>query len=63
MRDLARLLLQLRKTDSNLVSQLYDLIKPARFEDVVNAVKNIAEFHFDQGVQNVGTPSLSRDVM
>ena len=59
MRDLARLLLQRRKTDSNLVSQLYDLIKPARFDDVVNAVKNIAKFHFYQGVQNVGTPSLS----
>ena len=31
----------------------------ARFDDVVNAVKNIAKFHFDQGVQNVATPSLS----
>ena len=59
MRDLARLLLQLCKKDSNLVSQLYHLIKPARFDDVVNAVKNIAKFHFDQGFQNVATPSLS----
>ena len=58
-RDLARLLLQLRKTDSNPVSQLPDLIKPGRFDDVVNAVKNIEKFHFNRGVQNVATPSLS----
>ena len=59
MRELARLLLQLRETDSNPASQLSDFIKPGRFDDVVNAVKNIAKFHFDQGVQNVATPSLS----
>ena len=58
-RDLAWLLLQLRKTDSNPAPQLPDLIMPGRFDDVVNAIKNIAKFHFDQGVQNVATPSLS----
>ena len=58
MRDLARVLLQLRKTDSNSVSQLPDLITPGRFDNVVNAVKT-AKFHFDQGVQNVTTQSLS----
>ena len=52
-------MLQLRKTDSNPVSQLPDLIKPGRFDDVVNAVKNIEKFHFNRGVQNVATPSLS----
>ena len=50
MRDRARVLLQLRKTDSNPVSQLPDLISPGRFDNVVNAIKT-AKFHFDQGVQ------------
>ena len=39
--------------------KLSDLIKPGRFDDVVNAVKKVLQnFHFDQGVQNVATPSL-----
>lgn len=33
---------------------------PRRFDDVVNAVKKVLRnSHFDQGVQNVATPSLS----
>ena len=59
MRELGRLLLELRKTDSNPASPLSDFINPERFDHVVSAVKNIAKFHFDQGVQNVATPSLS----
>ena len=39
--------------------KLSDFIKPGRFDDVVNAGKKVLQnFHFDQGVQNVATPSL-----
>ena len=59
MRELARLLLQLRETHASSGSQLSDFIKPGRFDDVVSAVKSISNFHFHKGVQNVATPSLS----
>jgi len=59
MRELSRLLLQLRETDASPNSSLSDFIKPGRFDDVVSAVKSISKFQFDKGVQDVATPSLS----
>lgn len=59
MRELARLLLQLREEDFNPNAQLSDFIKPAKFDIVVSAVKVISKFYFEAGVQNVATPSLS----
>ena len=58
MRELARLLLQLRETDASPNSHLSDFIKPGKFDDVVTAVKSISKFHFEEGVQSVVTPSL-----
>ena len=59
MRELSRLLLQLRETDASPNSSLSDFIKPGRFDDVVSAVKSISKFQFEKGVQGVATPSLS----
>ena len=59
MRELSRLLVQLRAKDASPASQLSDFIKPGRFDDIVSAVKSISKFHFEKGVQNVATPSLS----
>ena len=59
MRELSRLLLQLRETDASPNSSLSDFIKPGRFDDVVSAVKKISKFQFEKGVQDVATPSLS----
>ena len=59
MRELSRLLLQLRETDASANSSLSDFIKPGRFDDVVSAVKSISKFQFEKGVQDVATPSLS----
>ena len=59
IRELSRLLLQLRETDASPNSSLSDFIKPGRFDDVVSAVKSISKFQFEKGVQDVATPSLS----
>ena len=59
MRELARLVMQLRETELRPDAQLSDFIKPEKFDVVVSAVRNISNFHFKEGVQNVATPSLS----
>lgn len=59
MRELARLLMQLRETEFRPDAQLSEFIKPDKFDVVVSAVKNISKFHFKEGIQNVATPSLS----
>lgn len=59
MRELARLVMQLRETEFRPDAGLSDFIKPDKFDVVISAVKNISKFHFQEGVQNVATPSLS----
>ncbi|XP_068694511.1 uncharacterized protein [Montipora foliosa] len=59
MRELARLLLQLRKTSVNADANLSDFIKPQEFDVVVSAVKALSKFQFDDGVHQVATPSLA----
>ena len=59
MRELARLVMQLRETEFRPDAQLSEFIKPDKFDVIVSAVKNILKFHFQGGVQNVATPSLS----
>ncbi|XP_068712639.1 uncharacterized protein [Montipora foliosa] len=59
MRELARLLLQLRKTSFNADANLSDFIKPQEFDVVVSAVKALSKFQFDDGVHQVATPSLA----
>ena len=59
MRELARLVMQLRETEFRPDARLSDFIKPDKFDVVVSAVKNVSKFHFQEGVQNVATPSLS----
>ena len=59
MRELARLVMQLHETEFQPDAQLSEFIKPDKFDVVVSAVKNISKFHFQGGVQNVATPSLS----
>ena len=62
MRELARLLTELRAADFSPNAQLKDFIKPAKFDVVINAVKSLSKFHFQEGVQRVATPSLSLKV-
>ena len=62
MRELARLLTELRAADFSPSAQLKDFIKPAKFDIVVNAVKSLSNFQFQEGVQRVATPSLSLKV-
>lgn len=59
MRELARLVMQLRETEFRPDAGLCDFIKPDKFDVVISAVKNISKFYFQEGVQNVATPSLS----
>ncbi|XP_068746319.1 uncharacterized protein [Montipora capricornis] len=59
MRELARLLLQLRTTSASLDAQLSDFIKPGEFDVVVSGVKALSKFHSEDGVQHVAIPSLS----
>ena len=62
MRELARLLTELCAADFSPNAQLKDFIKPAKFDVVINAVKSLSKFHFQEGVQRVATPSLSLKV-
>ena len=62
MRELARLLTELRAADFSPNAQLSDFIKPGKFDVVVNAVKSLSKFQFQEGVQRVATPSLSLKV-
>lgn len=62
MRELARLLTELRAADFSPNAQLSDFIKPEKFDVVVSAVKNLSKFQFQEGVQRVATPSLSLKV-
>ncbi|KAJ8048984.1 Breast cancer type 1 susceptibility protein-like [Holothuria leucospilota] len=58
MRQLARLVLQLRQDTGNEDSQLRDYINPERFDVVVGAVKEVSKF--DQaGTTKVGVPSMA----
>ena len=57
MRELARLLTELRAADFSPNAQLSDFIKPENFDVVVSAVKNLSKFQFQEGVQRVATPS------
>ncbi|XP_067032827.1 uncharacterized protein [Acropora muricata] len=59
MRELARLLLQLRTTSASLDAQLSDFIKPGEFDVVVSGVKALSKFNSEDGVQHVAIPSLS----
>lgn len=59
MRELSRLLIQLRKTDTNQNAELSDYIRPEKFDVVVEAVKVLCKFEINDGQQNVKTPSLS----
>ena len=62
MRELARLLTELRAADFSPNGQLSDFIKPAKFDVVINAVKSLSKFQFQDGAQGVATPSLSLKV-
>lgn len=62
MRELARLLTELRAADFSPNGQLSDFIKPVKFDVVVNAVKSLSKFQFQDGAQRVATPSLSLKV-
>lgn len=62
MRELARLLTELRAADFSPNAQLSDFIKPEKFDVVVSAVKNLSKFQVQEGVQRVATPSLSLKV-
>ena len=59
MREIARLLKQLRETDRNLDAELSDFIKPEKFDTVVQAVKTLCSFHDNDGCQEVKIPSLA----
>lgn len=59
MRELSRFLIELRSSDLHPNDQLSDFIKPAKFDVVVTAVKNLSKFQFQDGAQRVATPSLS----
>ena len=56
MRQLARLLIQLR-TD-NTVTQLKDALKPECFDHIIASVKSLCSFD-NSSTQSVGTPSLA----
>lgn len=56
MRELARLLTELRAADFSPNAQLSDFIKPEKFDVVVSAVKNLSKFQFQEGVQRVLPP-------
>lgn len=62
MRELARLLTELRAADFSPNAQLCDFIKPGKFDVVVSGVKRLSKFQFQEGVQRVATPSLSLKV-
>ena len=57
MRELSRLVLQLRKENPD--AELSDFITPKKFDTVVEAVKELCAFETEEGQQSVGTPSLA----
>ena len=59
MRELSRLLQQLRTTGPNPNVPLSNFIRPSMFDRVVSAVKTLCTFEVTDGQQNVGTPSLA----
>ena len=59
MRELSRLVIQLRKIDVDLHPQLSSYIKPSRYDTVVNAVRELCAFEVKDGQQSVTTPSLA----
>ena len=59
MRELSRLLQQLRTTGPNSNAPLSNFIRPSMFDRVVSAVKTLCAFEVTDGQQNVGTPSLA----
>ena len=60
LRELARLLIELRKLPGCKSSGLSDFLKPSRFSDVVNATKAIAEYSPSTG--KYGIPSLAMKI-
>ena len=50
MRELARLVMQLRETGFRPDAQLSEFIKPDKCDVIVSAVKNISKFRFQGGV-------------
>ena len=59
MRELACLLIQLRRMEKNPHAQLFNFIVPNMFDKVVIAVKALCDFAVRDSKQNVGTPSLA----
>ena len=59
MRELSRLVMQLRKIDGDPHAQLFSYIKPSRYNTVVKAVRELCEFEVKDGQQSVETPSLA----
>ena len=59
IRELSRLLIELRKTEHNPQAHLLSFIVPTMFDQVVEAVKTLCAFEVKNGKQDVGTPSLA----
>ena len=59
MRELSRLVIQLRKIDGGPRAQLSNYIKPSCYDTVVNAVRELCTFEVKDGQRSVGTPSLA----
>ena len=59
MRELSRLVIQLRKIDGDPRAQLSNYIKPSCYDTVVNAVRELCTFEVKDGQRSVGTPSLA----
>ena len=59
MRELSRLLIELRRIEENPHAKLQSYIRPGKFDTVVDAVKTLCAFDVQDGHQNVGTPSLA----
>ena len=57
LRELARLLIQLRKLPGCESHGLKDFIRPERFQDIVNAVKVVSKFDCESATFNI--PSLA----
>ncbi|CAB3987135.1 uncharacterized protein LOC110043873 [Paramuricea clavata] len=58
MREMGRLLVQLRELEFAPYADLLAFIKPEKFDTVVKAVKEICKFQMHDGNQTVGTPSF-----
>lgn len=60
MRELARLLVQLRKCDNNQTASLSDFIKPEKFNCMIESVKAVSKFNQDPNSEDeVKIPSLA----